>query len=119
MTNETNIRDTMMTTENKQNSGQSERSDNSQLLWQPIETAPKGNGDKVDDTTSPDYIEPPLLLLALADGAMSIGRWDWYYSELGRGHIDGVSAWTDDLSGEQLGIYHAEPTHWAPLPDGP
>ena len=84
--------------------------------WQPIATAPKGSGpDGPDDTTHPDYVKPPPLLLACAEGLV-VGRYEWYYhAGYGHGAESGVSAWREPLSDEPI----QDPTDWQPLPPSP
>jgi hypothetical protein len=84
--------------------------------WQPIETAPKGSGeDGPGNTTHPDYIEPPRVLLMTAEGPM-VGFYDWYYHPgYGAGGDSGESPWRAVGSYEQC----YAPTHWMPLPPAP
>lgn len=86
-----------------------------QAGWMPIDTAPKGSGpDGPSMTTHPDYIEPPKILLATAEGIV-VGYYDWYYHEgYGRGAEPGVSAWRDHDGAQTYGA-----THWMPLPNHP
>lgn len=87
--------------------------------WKPIETAPRGNGDKVPLTSDPEYIEPPKILLYFpSEDVIEVGYWDWYYSEeVGHGY-EGCSAW---CCGEYqpAAMGWDEPTHWMPLPTAP
>jgi hypothetical protein len=89
--------------------------------WQPIETAPNGSGvDGPQDVRDPRYIAPPRILLLFADGSVSVGYWDWFYAEGGRGYEgDGHLAWIEPVSGEQLTRHYSKPTHWMPLPEPP
>ena len=84
--------------------------------WQPMDTAPKGNGP-VDDVRAPGYIAPPKILLKFSDGNVSVAYWDWYYAEGGSGYEgDGHLAWIEPVSGEQVTRHYAKPTHWMPIP---
>lgn len=85
--------------------------------WRPIEEAPIGGGaESIDD---PNWVEPPKLLLLFPSGTMRIGNYEWYFSEGGYGY-NGLSAWADSSTGEQLEYAHGEaPTHFMPLPQPP
>ncbi len=87
-----------------------------ELKWQPIETAPQGGG--AERTTDPAYVKPPHILLRFSNGEVSVGYWDWYYAEGGRGCTHGI-AWVEPISGEQLRDHLGEPTHWMQLPPNP
>ena len=84
------------------------------MLWQPIETAPKGGGATM--VTDPKWVRPPDILLYCKSGDQVVASWDWYYAEGGRGCTDGV-AWI--ALGEQVNLAIAEPTHWMSLPAPP
>lgn len=84
--------------------------------WQPMDTAPKGGG--AEYVTDPNYVEPPKILLKFENGEVSVGYWDWYYAEGGRGY-EGGEAWIEPLSGERLDMYYDAPTGWMPLPEPP
>ena len=84
--------------------------------WRTIDTAPKGGGAEM--VTDPAWVEPPRILLRFEDGAVSVGYWDWYYAEGGRGCEDGI-AWIEPYSGERLSQHHPAATHWMPLPPQP
>lgn len=84
--------------------------------WQPIETAPKGGG--ADLVTSPNWVEPPPLLLLFEDGVMCICRWEWSYAEGGYYCTNG-KAWVDCMTGERACDYFGDPTHWMPPPPPP
>jgi hypothetical protein len=81
--------------------------------WMDMGTAPKGGG--ADTVTSPDWVEPPFVLLKFRDGQKSVARWDWYFADGGRGCVDGC-AWIEPVSGEQLNQHYGQPTQWAHLP---
>jgi hypothetical protein len=85
------------------------------MEWLPIETAPRGSGeDGPGQTTHPDYIAPPKLLLATAEGIV-VGYYDWYYHPgYGAGAEPGESVWRDHDGGRTY-----EVTHWMPLPPPP
>lgn len=87
------------------------------MEWQPIETAPKGGGAEL--VTDPAWVEPPKVLLLFKNGEQVVCHWDWYYAESGNGYHKGVSAWVEPTSGEQIELYHDNPTNWMPLPVGP
>lgn len=80
--------------------------------WQPIETAPKGGGEEM--VTDPKYMEPPNILLKFECGNFSVAHWDWYYAEGGSGH-NGMSAWVEPCSGEQLDLHYVKAVGWKPL----
>ena len=80
--------------------------------WQPMEAAPKGNGDIVEMAADPNWIEPPQILLRFGDEAVSVAYWDWYYAEGGLVFTDGF-AWIEPCSGEPLNLhYTTPPTGW-------
>lgn len=85
--------------------------------WRPVEEAPIGGGaESIDD---PNWVEPPKLMLLFPSGTMRIGNYEWYFSEGGYGY-NGLSAWADSSTGEQLEYAHGEaPTHFMPLPQPP
>lgn len=76
-------------------------------------TAPKGGGaSSIED---PDWIDPPKILLLFQGGQISVGYWDWYYAEGGRGYRGG-EAWIEPCSGERLDIHYDKPIGWMSLP---
>lgn len=83
--------------------------------WRPIETAPKGSGqDGPGDTRHPDYVRPPRVLLATAEGVV-VGYYDWYYHPgYGAGAAPDEPAWREHDGGRTFGV-----THWMPLPAAP
>jgi hypothetical protein len=83
--------------------------------WMPIETAPKGSGaDGPALTTDREYIGPPRLLLATAEGIM-VGYYDWYYHPwYGVGAGPDEPPWRDHDGNRTYGV-----THWMPLPAPP
>lgn len=83
--------------------------------WDTLESAPRGSGeDGPDLSTDPDYVEPPSLLLATAEGIV-VGYYDWYYhSGYGAGAEPGESPWRDHNGDRTYGV-----THWMPLPSAP
>ena len=89
--------------------------------WQPIETAPKGNGDQFESVTDPGYIAPPEILMLFEDGNQCVVRWDWYYAPDGYGHAhaQGGPAWVAVAGGELAHLHFGNPTHWRPLPTPP
>ena len=87
------------------------------MKWQPIETAPKGGKAKL--VTDAAWIEPPRVLLLFEGGEQVVCTWDWYYSDEGHGHREGVSAWVETVNGEQVDLLYDPPTHWMPLPEPP
>ena len=86
--------------------------------WKPIKTAPKGNGDEINDTRDPLHIQPPKILLYFpAENVVEVGYWDWYYAPSGNGY-EGCSAWCcGEYQPAAMGL--DEPTHWMPLPEPP
>ncbi len=75
--------------------------------WQPIETAPKGEG----------------ILLADGHSIIGIGNWvdgEWWFWD---GNADVTffrDDWSEILCAELNGwIKNCGPTHWMPLPDPP
>lgn len=81
-----------------------------------METAPKGSGGIGADTTAPDYVAPPRILLRFGEEGVAIAYWDWYYAEGGHGCRDGF-AWIEPHSGEPLNLhYSTEPDGWMDLP---
>lgn len=72
------------------------------MEWQSIETAPKGDADRV--------------LLRFGDEAVSVAYWDLYYAEGGNGCTNGF-AWVEPCSGDPLDLhYSTAPDGWMPLP---
>lgn len=72
--------------------------------WQPIETAPLQDGNKVRE-----------ILLLFGNGKVSVGYWDAYYAEGGVGCTHGV-AWIEPVSGEQLRDHYDDPVGWMLIP---
>ena len=67
--------------------------------WQPIETAPKGDGK-----------DGPYILLVWPNGGIDICRWR-LNRRIGRAWFTNTDEWDDyDLEKDQ-------PTHWMPLPE--
>ncbi len=87
-----------------------------QLEWKSIETAPKGGG--ANRVSSPDWVEPPKILLLFEQGDTSVGYWDWYYAESGRG-FNNISPWVEPCSGDQLSLHYDDPIGWMPIPSQP
>jgi hypothetical protein len=87
------------------------------MKWQPIETAPKENPNRVIE--SDQYIPPLKILLYFSDGNQAVCYWDWYYAEGGNGYQEGHLAWVENTSGEQASLHYGYPTHWMPLPEPP
>jgi len=87
------------------------------MKWEPIETAPKGGG--ADLVTDPAYVRPPKVLLLFEGGEQVVCHWDWYYAEGGNGYREGVSAWVEPVSGEQVSLHYDNPTHWMSLAEPP
>ncbi len=61
--------------------------------WKTMETAPKGGG--AESVTSINWIQPPKILLLFGEyhnSVVSVGYWDAYYAEGGRGYEGGL-AW--------------------------
>lgn len=84
--------------------------------WQPMETAPKGNGGIHADTRDPGYIAPPKILMRFGKEGVAIVYWDWYYAEGGSGYRDGC-AWIISPGGEPVNLhYSTEPDGWMELP---
>lgn len=82
--------------------------------WRPMETAPKGVWAEL--VTDPEWVEPPVILLAFPDGDVVMARWDWYYAEHGSGW-DGRNAWVIHPSAERVADYFGhDPTGWRPIP---
>jgi hypothetical protein len=69
--------------------------------WRTIESAPMDGSCE-------------RILLRFADDNVSVGYWDLYYAEGGRGCSDG-HAWIEPCSGEQLNLHYDLPTHWMPI----
>lgn len=87
------------------------------MNWQPIETAPIGGGAEL--ITDPKWVDPPKILLLFEGGEQVVCYWDWYYAIGGVAYREGVSAWVDAVSGENIALYYDDPTHWMPLPEPP
>ena len=85
--------------------------------WQPIETAPKGGGAEL--VTDAAWIEPPRVLLLFEGGEQVVCQWDWYYADGGNGHTEGVSAWVEPVSGEQIEAHYSPPIGWMQLLEAP
>lgn len=82
--------------------------------WLPMDSAPKGSGMGL--VTTPDYIEPPRILLRFGAEAVSVAYWDWYFAEGGDGCTDGF-AWIEPCSGDPLNLsYTTPPDAWMPIP---
>lgn len=86
------------------------------VMWQPIETAPRGSGENgPNNVTHPDYVPSPNLLLKHADG-IAVGYYEWYYHlGYGRGASPDEPVWRSRP--DYSGLY--EVTHWMPLPAPP
>jgi hypothetical protein len=84
--------------------------------WIPVSEAPKGGGAEL--VTDPEYIKPPKILLLFEGGVVSVGYWDAYYAEGGRGY-EGGEAWIEPVSGERLDLNYDAPIGWMPLPSPP
>ncbi len=83
--------------------------------WIPMSTAPKGGGAEL--VTDANWVEPPRIFL-LFNNAVSVGYWDWYYAEGGRGYNGGL-AWIEPISGERLDLNYDEPVGWQPIAEIP
>ncbi len=81
--------------------------------WLSMGSGPKGGG--AEYVTDPKYVDPPLILLLFGEGQVSVGRWDSYYAEGGRG-FEGGLAWIEPVSGERLDLHYDAPIGWMPLP---
>jgi hypothetical protein len=81
--------------------------------WMPVSEAPKGGGAEL--VTDPEYIKPPKILLLFNGDVASVGYWDAYYAEDGRGY-EGGEAWIEPISGERLDLNYGVPIGWKPLP---
>lgn len=79
--------------------------------WREIAAAPK-EAKRADGTTE-------RILLLFSDGNQSVGYWDWYYAEGGRGYEDMHDAWIEPVSGEQLDRHYGRAIGWRPLPPRP
>lgn len=85
--------------------------------WRPIEEAPIGGG--AETVVDPNWVEPPELLLLFPCGKRVIGNYSWYCAE-GVWGYNGLSAWVNTDTGDQLGaMYGAPPTHFMRLPQSP
>ncbi len=73
--------------------------------WQPMETSPKTGYQRV--------------LLLFSGGEVSVGYWDAYYAESGRGYVLGGTAWIEPCSAERLDLHYDPPVAWMPLPERP
>ena len=73
-----------------------------QREWKPIESAPKEG----------------RILLLFPNSKISVGYWDIYYSNEGRGYERGLSAWIEPCSGERLCLHYDDPVAWMPTPPG-
>lgn len=82
--------------------------------WLPVESAPKGGG--ADYRTDPAWTDPPLILMKFPGGEISVARWEWYYAEGGCGYVEGLDAWVEPVSGEQLCLQYGTADGWQPLP---
>jgi len=58
------------------------------------------------------------FLLLFPGGEVSVGYWDAYYAEGGRGCINGY-AWIEPCSAEALDLLYDPHTHWMILPKEP
>ena len=70
--------------------------------WLGMDCAPMSSGCK-------------KVLLQFDDGIVSVGYWDLYYAEGGRGYEGGL-AWIEPVSGERLDMHYDAPVGWLPLP---
>jgi len=85
------------------------------MAWLSMDTAPKGGGGK--SINDPNWVDPPAVLLLYADGNASVGKWDWYYAEGGRGYQAGILAWIDPITGDPIGrFYSGDPIGWLSIP---
>ena len=85
--------------------------------WLPMNTAPKGGGAEL--VSDVNWVDPPkILLLFNDDNAVSVGYWDWYYAEGGRGYSGGL-AWIEPISGERLDLNYDGPIGWQPIAEIP
>lgn len=71
------------------------------VMWRPMSEAPV-SGDC------------EWVLLKFKDGKFSVGYWDLYYAEGGRGYEGGL-AWIEPCSGERLDLHYDAPIGWARL----
>ena len=87
------------------------------MIWQKIETAPKGGGAEL--TTDPKWVQPPKIIIRFGDEGIAIAYWDWYYADGGSGCTNGF-AWIENFTGDPLDLHFTTPpSHWMPLPDDP
>ena len=70
------------------------------MKWQPMDSAPH-------DITQ--------VLLKYPDGIFSVGYWDDYYAEGGRGFDGHPTAWISSVGGEELHLYYDDPIGWIDL----
>ena len=71
------------------------------LDWLPMDSAPTDGGCEI-------------VLLKFDEQTVSVGYWDLYYAECGRGYEGGL-AWIEPCSGERLDLHYDEPIGWMPI----
>ena len=67
--------------------------------WLPMSSAP---------------IDGKRVLLRFEKERVSVGYWDLYFAEGGRGYEGGL-AWIEPVSGERLDLYYDAPIAWLPI----
>lgn len=81
------------------------------LLYPAIQSMSNAPKAKYSESGERIFTGLPKILLFFENDAASVGYWDWYYAEGGRGY-DGGSAWIEPVSGERLDSHYGEPIGW-------
>lgn len=71
-------------------------------------------GDWLPMSSAPIDGKCKRVLLKFEDEKVSVGYWDLYYAEGGRGYEGGL-AWIEPVSGERLDLNYDPPIGWLPI----